>query len=378
MPEKKFMNLALRLAKKADPYPNPRVGAVVVGRRPGAGDRKPVVLGTGYHHGPGKPHAEIEAIEDAKRRCGDAHVARGATLYVTLDPCSHIAKRTPPCTDAIIRNRITKVIYGMKDPNPLVSGAAALRKAGVQVTGPTDEVAARRINKRYITNISEKSFVAIKMAMSADGKTATRTGDSRWISCKESRELVHSMRAAYDAVMVGAGTIRNDDPELTSHGKGRDPYRVIIDGSLSIPPGAKVLAKKDGKTIIATSKNAPKERIRKMEGMKSRCTVLRCGKDDVDLATLVRALSAMGIKKILIEGGNELNASAIEAGIVDRLYLFIAPKIIGGRDAKPVIGGRGIAGMDEAIGLEGMGSRRIGTDLLVEFSVNRQGKRGRR
>jgi diaminohydroxyphosphoribosylaminopyrimidine deaminase / 5-amino-6-(5-phosphoribosylamino)uracil reductase len=354
------MKLAFRLAKKANPYPNPRVGAVLV--------KDGQLIGVGYHHGPGRPHAEIEAIEDAKRRSKDQHAARGATLYVTLEPCSHTAKRTPPCTDAIIRHGIMTVIYGMEDPNPLVSGAAVLRKAGVNVTGPTDQEAGERINKRYIANISAKPFVAIKMAMSADGKTATRTGDSRWISCPQSRAFVHSMRSAYDAVMVGAGTIRNDDPSLTSHGKGRDPYRIIIDGSLSIPLDAKVLTRKDGKTIIVTSEKAPKE---KLEKLKSRCTVLQCGKDDVDIAMLLRALGAMGIKKILIEGGSELNASAIQAGIVDKLYLFIAPKIIGGRNAKPVIGGLGIARMSEAIGLDNMRARRIGTDLFLEFNIKK-------
>lgn len=302
------MRLALRLARKADPFPNPRVGAVLV--------KDGVLLGVGYHKGPGLPHAEIAAIDDAKKRWKDPAIARGADLYVTLEPCSHTAKRTPPCTQAIIREGIRKVFFAMKDPNPLVSGARELRHAGIKVAGPSMQKDAWAINRRYISNIRKMPQIAIKMAMSADGKTATRRGDSSWISSKDSRDMVHRMRAQSDALIVGAGTVIHDDPALTAHGKGRDPWRVVVDGRLSIPPGSRVLRMKDGRTIVATCEKAEVKRI---AAMRKRAQVFVCGKDSVDLQMLVRGLSAMGMKKIIIEGGSELNMKALESGIVSRL-----------------------------------------------------------
>lgn len=355
-----FMELAFKLARKADPFPNPRVGAVLV--------KDGEVVGKGYHKAPGKPHAEIEAMEDARRKTGDPDAPRGATLYVTLEPCSHNMKRTAPCTDAIISCGIKKVVYGMDDPNPLVSGAKVLTRAGIEAEGPVAKGKAAELNRRYIANVRKKPFVAIKVAMSADGKTATRTGDSRWISGKMSRDLVHRMRVDYDAVMVGAGTVLLDDPELTSHGKGRDPYRIIVDGKLKIPLDAKVLRKRDRKTIIAACEGAS---ARKTRLLSRNAQVFLSGKRKVDLKKLVQALGAMGIKKIMIEGGSELNAEALDAGIVDRLYIFIAPKIIGGNGAKGVFGGDGIAKMKDAVKLKRVKERKTGEDILLEYHVIR-------
>ncbi|MFH0884953.1 MAG: bifunctional diaminohydroxyphosphoribosylaminopyrimidine deaminase/5-amino-6-(5-phosphoribosylamino)uracil reductase RibD [Candidatus Micrarchaeota archaeon] len=362
MREGTFMRQAFRLAKKANPYPNPRVGAVLV--------KNGKVIGEGFHRAPGKPHAEIEAIEDAKRRAGTPHAARGATLYVTLEPCSHSAKRTPPCTKAIIREGISKVVYAMKDMNPLVSGAKELSRAGIKVVGPTGGNAAKALNRDYIALIGKKPFAAIKMAMSADGKTATRSGDSKWISCPKSRAYVHWLRTEYGAVMVGAGTIETDNPELTAHGKGRDPYRIIIDRRLSIEPRTKVLRNKDGKTIVVTVEKADQAKALAIQRAGAR--VLVCGRDAVDLGMLMTALNAMGIRKILIEGGSELNADAIEAGIVDMLYLFIAPKIVGGRESKGVFGGIGISSIGDAIKLDKMKIRKIGVDFLLEADIIRK------
>lgn len=346
----RFMERALRLAKKADPYPNPRVGAVLV--------KDGKVIGEGFHREAGMPHAEIEAIRSAK---GDVE---GAILYVTLEPCSHKSKRTPPCTDAIISSGIAKVVYAMADPNPLVSGAKALKARGIAVEGPTDERKARAINKRYMRNMMKKPFVAIKMAMTADGKTATRTGDSRWITGKEARMHVLRLRGEYDAVMVGSGTVKKDDPRLTSRTKGiEDPYRVIVDSDLCIPMGSRAMANKDGKTIVATTERAPKN---KLSGLKN---AIICGEEQVDMRILIQALGAMGIRKVLIEGGSELNAAALGAGIVDKLYLFVAPKMIGGRQAKGVVGGEGIASMSGCIRLRNMKCRKIGEDLLLEYDI---------
>jgi diaminohydroxyphosphoribosylaminopyrimidine deaminase / 5-amino-6-(5-phosphoribosylamino)uracil reductase len=360
----RFMERAIRLARKADPYPNPRVGAVLV--------KDGKIIGEGFHLRPGMPHAEIEAIEDARRRSGDRGAVRGAVLYVTLEPCSHTLKRTPPCTDAIIAVGIKKVVYGMGDPNPLVKGAAILKKAGVVVEGPVAEKEARGMNKEYISGLATKPLVTIKMAMSADGKTATRTGDSKHrISGPEEMRFVHRMRNEYDVVMVGAGTVIVDDPKLTCRIEGgRDPIRVVVDGKLRIPMDADVLRRDDGKTIIATSELAPKSKIEGI-ALSTSAHVFVCGRKEVDLRALTEALGGMGVRKIMIEGGSELNAKALEAGIVDRLYFVVSPKIIGGREAKGVVGGLGVAKVSEAVQLRLVKTKRLGDDLLLEFEVSR-------
>ncbi len=345
-----FMEKALGLAKKANPYPNPRVGAVLV--------RNGKIIGQGYHHKPGRPHAEIEAIEDAKKK---GHEVKGSILYVTLEPCSHKNKRTPPCTGVIKKNGITKVVFAMKDPNPLVCGIDILKKQGVAVKGPVAQKKAEKINKRYLERLKRKPFCAIKMAMSADGKSATRTGDSKWISSPESRRYVHRLRAEYDAVMVGAGTVKKDNPRLTARIKGaKDPLRVIVDGRLSIPLNSKVVRKG---TVIAVSEKAPKTKI--LEAEKKGAKVFVFGKSRVDIKELVKSIGAMGMEKILIEGGSGLNASALDAGVVGRVYLFIAPRIIGGKEAKGVVGGKGAKTMKNALEGRKMTSRRSGRDILL-------------
>ncbi len=348
------MELALSLAKKADPYPNPRVGAVIIkGKK---------IIGRGYHRKAGAPHAEVNAILDAEKNGADV---KGATLYVSLEPCSHHSKRTPPCTELIIEKKISKVVYGMSDPNPLVSSKKVLQKAGIIAKGPVAEEKGRAINKRYLKNISKKPFVAIKMAMSADGKSATKTGDSKWISCAKSREFVARLRADYDAVMVGSGTVIEDNPRLTARIPGaKNPIRVIVDGKLKIPLNSKVV---QNGTIIVTTKQASSKKINAIKA--TGADVFVCGEDKVDLKALIRSLGAMGIKKILIEGGSELNAGAVESGIVDKFYIFVAPKIIGGIGAPGIIGGSGISDMKKARKVRGMKAKMIGADILIEFKV---------
>ncbi len=357
----KFMKLAFELAKKSNPLPNPRVGAVLV--------KNNKILGRGYHKKAGMPHAEIEAIEDAKRK-GNGNL-KGSTIYVTLEPCSHKNKRTPPCTQAILSNGINKVVFAMRDPNPLVTGERLLREAGVKVVGPVAEQRVRSLNAAYLQNLLRKPLVAIKMAMSADGKTATRTGDSKWITGKEARKYVHKLRSEFDAVVVGAGTVKKDNPRLTARLKGaRNPYRIIVDGDLCIPLDSNILKHKDGKTIIAATEKAPKSKISEIKN-KTNSQVLVCGAKSVDMRKLILSLSAMGMKKIMLEGGSELNARALEAGIVDKLYLFVAPKIIGGRDAKGVIGGLGIESISSAVKLKNMKTKRFGQDILLEFNLQK-------
>ncbi len=358
----RFISRAIALARKADPAPNPRVGAVLV--------RKGKVIGEGFHRRAGEPHAEIEAMEDARRREADQDAPRGATLYVSLEPCSHRMKRTPPCTDAIIAAGIRKVVYAMSDPNPMVSGAAVLMKAGLDVEGPIAEKEARAINMEYISGMAAKPFVAIKMAMSADGKTATRTGDSKHnISGPEAMRFVHSLRNEYDVVIVGAGTVRVDDPQLTCRLEGgRNPMRVVVDGRLSIPLRSKLLHNDDGKTLVAASEAAPAVKIEEI-AKRTSAHVIVCGRKSVDLRALVEALGAMGMKKILIEGGSELNAEALKAGIVNRLYIIVAPKIIGGRNAVGVVGGEGIERIEQAARLSAPKIRKLGRDVLLQFDL---------
>ncbi len=360
--DKKFMEFALKLAKRSDPYPNPRVGAVLV--------KNGKIIGQGHHKKVGMPHAEIEAINDAKRRFGNGSV-KNSVLYTTQEPCSHSLKRTPPCAEAIIQNKISKVIFATKDPNPLVDARKTLSKYNIQVVGPTDQKQLEKINSNYVSRLKKKPFCIIKMAMSADGKTATRTGDSKWISSEKSLFEVHKLRDQVDAIMVGAGTVISDNPRLRTKIKnGKNPYRIIVDGKLTIPINSKVLKYNDGKTIIFSTEKANKAKIKKISKNK-KAHIIVCGKKEVDLVKLMKILSAIGITSVMIEGGSELNAKAIEAKIVDRLILFIAPKIIGGKDAKPVIGGLGITKMMDAINLSKMKCRKIGSDLMVQFDIKK-------
>jgi len=348
-----FIKLAFQLARKADPFPNPRVGAVLVI------DGK--IIGKGYHKKAGMNHAEIEAILDAKKH---GYRVKGATLYVALEPCSHTNKRTLPCTLAIIANRIKRVYFAMTDPNPGVNGAEVLRKAGIKVIGPVSQQEGMKLNRAYVKNLKVKPLVAMKMAISADGKTATKKGDSKWITGEKARKYVHRLRSIFDAVVVGAGTVVKDNPRLTSRIKGgRNPYRVIVDGRLRIPLNSKVL-KLDGRAIIATTASAPKAKVARFRRMG--VMVFICGKKEVNIEVLIKDLSAMGIKKILIEGGSELNAKALK--FVDKFYFFIAPKIIGGREAKAVIGGEGIEKMNQAVKLKKMKAKKLGDDILLEFN----------
>jgi len=357
--DEKFMRLALELAKKGKTSPNPKVGCVIV--------KNGEIIGKGYHKRAGLPHAEVEAILDSGLKVRDLS---GATMYITLEPCSHEGKgkRTPPCTRAIAASGISRYVIAMKDPNPRVSGRGIrfLRERGMTVETGVLEEQAREINAHYSKWITKGvPYVAIKMAMSADGKIATRTGESEWISCNKSNILVHKMRSKFDAVMVGAGTVKADDPRLTSRIKsGRDPIRIIVDSDLCLNPHAKFM-RHGARIIIATSTLAKKQKskIEKFESLGAR--VLVCGMKEVDLNKLMRELGKLGIQSVLMEGGSELNGSAIEEGIVDKIYFFIAPIIIGGREAKGPIGGNGIERLGQKLKLKNVKMEKIGEDWLL-------------
>lgn len=336
--DKKYMQMAISLARKAEgkTSPNPLVGAVIVKNRR--------IIGVGYHKKAGLPHAEVNAL----RQAGKA--AWGATLYVNLEPCDHFG-RTPPCTDAIIKSGIKKVVIGMKDPNPLNNGKGIkkLKNRGIKVAAGILEKEAGLINKPYIKFITKKMpYITVKVAQSLDGKIAARTGDSKWISSEDSRRYVHKLRAAADAVMVGANTVLKDDPELLSRIRGcrRQPVRIIVDGRRRIPSTSRIFSSGRYPVILASS---------------------ICGRNRrPDLAALMKELAKRGITNIIVEGGGELIAGLIEKGMVDKLLIFIAPKIIGGRDAITAVEGAGCASIKAALNFNIVNVRHFKKDILVE------------
>ena len=355
----KYMRLAIELAKKAEGMtsPNPMVGAVIV--------KGGKIIGRGYHKKAGLPHAEINAIRQASKR------ARGATLYVTLEPCDHFGK-TPPCTDAVIGSGIRKVVIGMKDPNPINNGRGIkeLKRNGITAKAGILESEARDINKPYIKYITAgMPYVTLKMAQSLDGKIATRQGESRWITSAKSRRYVQSLRAKADAVMVGVNTVLKDDPMLISKIKGsRQPARVIVDSRLSTPLTARLFSSaKCSSIFIVTTKRYPKARL--IEKKCANVLVVKSKAGRVDLKDLLKRLGKMGIMHLLVEGGGELAAGFIEEGLADKIMFFIAPKIIGGKDALTSVEGRGVDRIEDAVALKDMNAKRIGGDILIEAEL---------
>jgi diaminohydroxyphosphoribosylaminopyrimidine deaminase/5-amino-6-(5-phosphoribosylamino)uracil reductase len=364
--DEQFMREALALAAQARgrTSPNPMVGSVVVkdGR----------VVGRGYHLTAGAPHGEAAALEDAGEQ------AHGATLYVTLEPCCHLNKRTPPCTRAIIAAGIRRVVAAMRDPNPLVSGRGLeeLRQAGIEVKLPVLEAESAALNEVFIKYITTKRpFVLLKVAASLDGKIATVTGESRWITNERSRLLVHQLRDQVDAIMVGINTVLRDDPLLTTRlpgGRGRDPMRIIADSRLRLPREARVLTTSTTAcVIVATTPEAPREKRLQLEAAGAKVLVVEGEGPGVPLGPLMEQLGAMQVTSVLLEGGGELHSSALHAGIVDKVWYFLAPKLIGGRAAPPAIGGEGFARLEEAVTLERMQVRQLDDDLLIEGYVRR-------
>lgn len=354
------MRRALALAARARgrTSPNPLVGAVIA-----QGNE---VVGEGYHQAAGEAHAEVHAINHA----GTA--ARGGTLYVTLEPCSHYGQ-TPPCTEAIIRSGIVRVFAAHVDPNPKVSGKGIqkLKAAGIRVHVGLCELEARHLNEIFIKYIrTNRPFAILKSAMSLDGKIATATGESQWISSEASRLRGHEIRDTVDAILVGVNTVINDNPSLTTRLPGRDgkdPSRIIVDSECRIPPKARVLNPNgDGFTIIATTERASKERITRLEATGAKVLVVEEEGNRVCLSSLMQALGCRGITSVLIEGGAEVNASALKAGVVDKVMFFIAPKIIGGTYAPSPIGGEGIQRLTEAHELRDLSVKSIDEDILVE------------
>jgi len=359
------MEQAVSLAKLAlgQVSPNPAVGAVVI--------NNDIVVGQGYTQPPGSWHAEISALEQAGEK------ARGGVMYVTLEPCCHYG-RTPPCTQAIISAGVTEVHLAMIDPNPLVCGRGRteLEKEGIKVYVGEHEKAASQVNEAYTKHITTgMPFVIAKFAMSLDGKIATGSGDSKWISGEEARRYAHHLRCTVDAIMAGAKTIINDDPRLTSRccvGRGgtarKQPLRVIVDGKGQIPPSARIF-EQPGKTLLALGRTAKPEDKDALVRAGAELLELPSDGETVDLEKLLKTLGERGITRVLVEGGGILIGSLFDNGLVDKVIAFIAPIVIGGKEAKTPVSGRGVDKVINSIKLERINVERFGDDLMISGYV---------
>lgn len=354
MNDKKLINLTFELARKGTDfvYPNPMVGAVLV--------KNNKIIATGFHKFFGAPHAEAEAIRLAGNK------AKDATLYVNLEPCNNWGK-CPPCTDLIIKSKIKKVVCSMADPNPKTYGQGfkKLKLNSIEVVCGVLEKQAKQLNKQYINHIKKiKPHITIKSAMSMDGKIATKTGDSKWITCKKSRDFVHRLRTQYDAIIVGTNTIIKDNPELSSHNKGKNPVRVIFDENLSTPKNYNIL---DGKipTIIFHAHNLKKiPQYFIKDCIKLIPINFKLIKNDFNV--VIDKLHDMSLKRILVEGGGQLNASLLATGRVNDMFIFIAPIIVGGRDAVTIVEGNGISFIRNSLKFKNIQIKKIDEDILIK------------
>ena len=348
--------LELARASVGETSPNPPVGAVVV--------RDEQIVGEGRTQPAGQAHAEVVAL----RRAGE--LARGATLYVTLEPCWHYG-RTPPCTNSIIAAGVTEVHVAMVDPNPRVDGRGitALRAAGVEVVlGEGREEAEELVAPHAVYSTTGMPLVTLKFAMSLDGKIATRTGDSKWITCEESRRYVHDLRAQSDAIMAGIGTVLADDPQLTARDSNdaplsRQPLRVVVDSAGNMPPDATMLSQ-PGKTLVAVSEVGEDVRDA-LESAGAEVFPAPNGNGRVDLRALLAELGRREVTSVFVEGGGVLAGSLLDARLVHRVVAFVAPVIIGGDRAPSPVGGQGTALMSDAIRLSGVKIERFGSDVAV-------------
>ncbi len=360
-----WMRRALDLAARARgrTSPNPMVGAVLV--------KDGQLIGEGFHAYAGSDHAEVAALRDA----GPA--ARGATLYVSLEPCCHYG-RTPPCVEQILQAGIRRVVAACEDPNPAVSGKgiAALRAAGLSVDVGVLAEEAERLNEAFFTHVrTGRPFVTLKVAASLDGKIATRTGESRWITGESARRRVHQLRNEMDAVLVGIGTVLRDDPLLTTRlgiADQRDPIRVVVDNLARLPLRAKAVNRAStAPTILAVSQMAPRTKLEALEREGVQVIVVESSPRRVSLERLIEALGKRGILSVMIEGGAEINASALREGVVDKVLVFLAPILIGGKSTPTAVGGDGIESLTQAVRLRDVRIERFDGDILVEGYIQR-------
>jgi diaminohydroxyphosphoribosylaminopyrimidine deaminase/5-amino-6-(5-phosphoribosylamino)uracil reductase len=352
-----FMREAIRLARKGigETSPNPIVGAVIV--------RNGKIMGRGYHKKFGDWHAEINAIKDANGN------VKGATLYITLEPCCHYGK-TPPCVETLIKEKIGKAVIGTPDPNPRVNGKGikALRSNGIKVDVGVLEDECRELNEHYFKFIrSGITYVTVKYAQTLDGRIATKTGNSQWISSEALQTYVHRLRAVNDCIMVGVGTVIADDPQLTvRYAKGRNPLRVVVDSKLRIPLMSSVLKDDNSHlTIIATTSKAPSRKVTAVKNLGVEVLVVKKDKNGgVSLRDLLRELGKRGIMSVMVEGGSDIITSLLKANLVDKMIILTAPKIMGkGLEA---IGDLGVYKVKDAIKFSSFRTMRKGDDFVFE------------
>jgi diaminohydroxyphosphoribosylaminopyrimidine deaminase / 5-amino-6-(5-phosphoribosylamino)uracil reductase len=359
MDDNSYMHMALELAEQGQGHvsPNPLVGAVVV--------KNGTVIGRGWHQALGGPHAEVHAIDDA------GQAARGATLYVTLEPCNHQG-RTPPCTQKILSAGIGRVVVAMADPNPDVAGGgnAYLQAQGIEVVSGVAETDARRLNESFIKFVrTKRPFVILKMAATLDGRIATRTGDARWVTGPAARAHVHRLRHAMDAIMVGVGTVVADDPQLTArleNDPGVDPMRIVLDTRLRMPDNSRMLNQASGaETWLVCGAQAAHADKARLTAKGARLLEMPLEADRIDMTALMTRLGEMGVASVLIEGGAQVAAAALKSGVVDKILFFYAPKILGGDDGVPMCRGKGPDRMRASLPLTNVDVTRVGEDILV-------------
>ena len=355
-----YMQLALELALKAKgkTYPNPLVGALVVkaGR----------IIGRGFHAKAGLAHAEIVALDEAGKK------TKGATLYVTLEPCAHTG-RTPPCVNRIIQSGIKEVVIGMIDPNPLNNGKGImlLKQSKIKVRAGVLSDKLKKINESFIKYITTGfPFVTVKIAESLDGRIATYSGDSKWITSDKSRAFAHKMRKDYDAIMVGVNTVLRDNPRLNAWFSAKQPVKIIVDSNLSTPENANVFTQ-DSQVIIITLPSRPGQETdnRKRLFEKAKVIEVKEKAGQINLRDALRKLAHLKITNIIVEGGGTLIGSLFDEKLVDKVLFFISPKIIGGKDAISSVMGKGVKRVDQAIKLREIKFRRFGEELLIEARV---------
>lgn len=361
--DEKYMRLAMQLAGNAigRTSPNPLVGAVIV--------KDNRVVGCGWHRKAGTPHAEVHALNQA------GELAQGADVYVTLEPCAHYGK-TPPCAKALVEAKVKNVYGGLLDVNPKVAGKGfkILEDAGIHVEYGFLQDELRKQNEVFFKWIEHKKpFIVLKAAMTLDGKIATATGQSKWITNETSRAYGYKLRDIYDGIMVGINTVIEDNPMLTARvDGGKNPIRIVVDSSLKIDINANVVQDKSAKTIIATTDKADKDKILKLQAQNVDVIVVDKDKNDkVDIEKLLDILGQQNICSILVEGGATLSGSFVARKLVDKVYFFIAPKIVGGKEAKTPVAGTGILNLQEALALKDIQIEKLEEDILIIGRVDK-------
>ncbi|WP_321416411.1 bifunctional diaminohydroxyphosphoribosylaminopyrimidine deaminase/5-amino-6-(5-phosphoribosylamino)uracil reductase RibD [uncultured Desulfobacter sp.] len=374
MTDSDYMARALELAARGKGYtsPNPCVGALVV--------KDDQIIGQGFHSKAGGPHAEVVAINDAAARHPEK--LADSTIYVTLEPCNHFGK-TPPCTHKILNAGICRVVVACKDPNPVARGGIEfLRENGLEVVSGVMEQTGLTLIEDFVWNVQNDTtpFVTLKCAATLDGYIATKTGDSQWITSQASRNFGHELRHQNDAILIGSGTLHGDDPSLTARIEGkqtRDPARIILDTRLTIRENAKVVVQKStAPTIIVTGPDGDSAKIRRLQ--EKGVQVLECPvfENLLDLNDLMIRLRKLSITSLLVEGGGRVAASALAAGIVNKICYFLAPKILGGNDGIPVFSGAGPKKIKDVFELARVTTRKFGSDMLLTGYIEQQNRLG--